>query len=206
MRDLRLPALLAATVSLLGACGGGTPAATQPTASSSAVATTSPQVPTTTLPTTPAGPFVSTVYGYSVSSPGWTGSGATTAWDGTGDPPGSGDPTIDALFGPTDQRAYAYSEATDTTLTEYVTASRQDAAAAHQCPVKPEATRPTKVGGEPAILDEVHCPPGSGVFAPTAYVVHAGRTFVFFTYDQPGNEAKMRDWFGALLEGISFTA
>jgi hypothetical protein len=46
-------------------------------------------------------------------------------------------------------------------------------------------------------------PAEDGVFALTAFVIHAGRVQVFFTYEQPGNEAAMRAWFGSLLENVS---
>ena len=61
------------------------------------------------------------------------------------------------------------------TLGKFAAASRAVNAKAHPCPEKPEMTGPTTIGGEPAILDGMHCPPGTGVFALTAFVVHAGR-------------------------------
>ncbi len=40
----------------------------------------------------------------------------------------------------------------------------------------------------------------------SAITTHAGQVYVFFTYDQPGKEAEMRDWFRSLLQAVSFDA
>src|SRR5437899_5999167 len=83
LRTLRLPALLLSSVGMLTACGGSSPT------SLPSSATTAP----------PAGrSFVSTLYGYAVTSPDWTGTTAKTAWDGTGSP-GDADPAVDTLLG-----------------------------------------------------------------------------------------------------------
>jgi hypothetical protein len=44
------------------------------------------------------------------------------------------------------------------------------------------------------------------VFALSATTIHDGQVYVFFTYDQPGKEAEMRNWFGSLLQAVSFGA
>jgi hypothetical protein len=49
---------------------------------------------TMTVPS--ATPFVSSHYGYAITSEEWTGTDATTAWDGTGSP-GHDDPAVDML-------------------------------------------------------------------------------------------------------------
>ena len=49
----------------------------------------------------------------------------------------------------------------------------------------------------------MHCPAG-GVFVLTAFVVRGCRASVFFTYDQPENEAAVRTGFGSLVKAISF--
>jgi len=67
------------------------------------------------------------------------------------------------------------------------------------CPPKPEKTERTTVSGEPAIIDELHC----GVFALSADLIHDGQVYVFFTYEQPGDEAAMRVWFRSLLKTVS---
>jgi hypothetical protein len=153
--------------------------------------------PSTTVAS--VGPFRSALYDYVVTSPDWTGKSATTAWDGTGSP-GNGDPTVDFLYGPNNQQAYAFGGPTTATLEEFVAASRAANAAARSCPETPAATASVTVGGEPAILDEVDC----GVFALSATVIHAGRVYAFFTFDQPGKEAEMRAWFASLLRAVTF--
>ena len=55
----------------------------------------------------------------------------------------------------------------------------------------------------PARVHAMHCPAG-GVFVLTAFVVRGCRASVFFTYDQPENEAAVRTGFGSLVKAISF--
>ena len=210
MPTRRLTAVLCATVGLLGACGGGGPASTTAATtgpSTSSGATTSGATTTggATAPPTPAAePFVSTNYGYTITSPEWTGTDATEVWDGTG-APGDGDPFVDTLVGPEGVRAFALAEPTDATLEEYVAASRKANAKVHPCPAKPENTSQTTVGGEPATLDETHCPAKVGPYAISAIVVHAGTAYSFFTYSTaPGSEGFTRGWFTDLLPLISF--
>jgi hypothetical protein len=179
-------------VGILAACGGNTDA-TGPTTQSSAA--------TSATTTTVQQSFVSDLYGYSVDS--WTGTSAQTAWDGTGSP-GDGDSTVDSLSGPEIQRAFGFAEATKDTLKEFVTKFRVTDSKVHPCAVKPEASRRTTIAGEPAIVFEEHCPAGGGPFVLQAFTIHAGQVYVFFTYDQPGKEAEMREWFGSLLQGVSF--
>jgi hypothetical protein len=144
---------------------------------------------------------VSDLYGYSLHS--WTGTSAQTAWDGTGSP-GDGDPTVDYLFGLEGQDAFAFAGPTKDTLKKVVANFRVTDSKVHPCPVKPEASRRTTIDGEPAIVDEEHCPAGGGPFVLQAFTTHAGQLYVFFTYDQPGKEAEMRKWFGSLLQDVSF--
>jgi len=179
-------------VGILAACGGNTDATGSTTQSSAATSAT-----TTTVQQS----FVSDLYGYSVDS--WTGTSAQTAWDGTGSP-GDGDSTVDSLSGPELQRAFGFAEATKDTLKEFVTKFRVTDSKVHPCAVKPEASRRTTIAGEPAIVFEEHCPAGGGPFVLQAFTIHAGQVYVFFTYDQPGKEAEMREWFGSLLQGVSF--
>ena len=201
MPALRLPALLLLSVVLAG-CGGSdstaTPSTTDPT--------TSTDVATPATPSPSAGQkFVSSLYGYAFKAHGWTGTMASAAWDGTGSP-GDGDPVVDILVGPDAQRAFVYGEPTKATLEDSAAASRAANAKVHPCPVNPETTRSVTIDREPAILDQMHCPAKDGVFTLTAFVIHAGRAYVFFTYQQPGDEAAMRVWFGSLLKAVSFNA
>jgi hypothetical protein len=188
---IALLAVFATAVGLLAACGGND--ATGSTTTSSAAAP----------PTTPTAqqPFVSDLYGYSIDSTDWTGKSAQTAWDGTGSP-GDGDPTVDSLSGPELQRAFAYAGPTKATLKRFVAKARRTNAQLRGCPAKPEKTESTTIDGEPATIDELHC----GVFALSATTIHDGQVYVFFTYDQPGKEAEMREWFGSLLQAVSFGA
>ena len=120
---------------------------------------------------------------------------------GTGSP-GDGDPTVDSLSGPELQRAFAYAGPTSDTLKKFVAQGRKTNAQLRGCPSKPEKTENTTIDGEPAIIDELHC----GVFALSASTIHDGEVYVFFTYDQPGKEAEMRDSFRVLVSAVSFSA
>jgi hypothetical protein len=191
-------------VGVLTACGGSDPSSVPSSVTAATGGPTTPAggtTPATTAP--PAGPFISTIYGYAVRSPDWTGTMATTAWDGTS-ALGDGDPEVDLLVGPDGQRVFAYGGPTKAGLRKFTAVSRAANAKAHPCPKKPEKTGSTTIGGEPAILDEMHCPPGTGVFALTAFVIHAGHVYVFGTYEQPGHEAVMRAWFDSFLRDVSF--
>jgi hypothetical protein len=189
---IALLAVFTTAVGVLAACGGNE--ATDSTTTSSAAAP-----PTTT--TMAQQRFVSDLYSYSIDSTDWTGTSAQTAWDGTGSP-GDGDSTVDSLSGPELQRAFAYAGPTKATLKEFVAKGRRTNAQLRDCPAKPEKTESTTIDGEPAIIDELHC----GVFALSASTIHDGQVYVFFTYDQPGKEAEMRDWFRSLVKAVSFSA
>ena len=202
-RPLAALPLVTASLVVLAACGsdGQTAEPSSATVVEATVATTT----TPAITEVPAEPFRSALYGYVVTSLDWTGRSATIAWDGTGSP-GDLDPTVDALIGPQGHPVWAMAASTTATLDESVASARAAAHAStdHPCPAEPEATRPTTVSGEPAIVDEIHCPDPAGVFALSAYVIHAGQAYTFFTFDQPGKESEMRAWFGSLLQTISF--
>jgi hypothetical protein len=196
-----LPFLSVSAV-VLAACGSSS-STSEP---SSVMGTT--VVPTTSATTTvaPSGPYRSAFYGYVVTSLDWKGNSATIAWDGTGGP-GNDEPVVDLLYGPDLQQAFAFGVPTTATLDEYVAAQRAVKEPDHPCPEGPEATASITIGGEPAVLDEMHCPPdGSGVFVLAAFVVHDGRANNFVTYARSGKESEMRAWFGSLLQTISFDA
>lgn len=209
-----LPVLTASAV-LLAACGSSSSASepssvTVTTVVSTTSATTRPSavVPTTHATTTaaPTGPFQSDFYGYVVNAPHWLGTSATVAWDGTGGP-GNDEPVVDLLDGPGLQQAFAFGVPTTATLDEYVAAQRAVKEPDHPCPEGPEATSSIVIGGEPAVLDEMHCPPdGSGVFVLAAFVLHDGRAHNFVTFARTGSEVEMRVWFASLLQSITFAA
>ncbi len=92
MPVLRRSIALVASAALLASCAASSP--------SSSVDTPTPSPSPTPSPTPiPTGPFQSTLYGYTVTSPDWAFKPATSAWDGTG-APGDGDPFVDTLIGP----------------------------------------------------------------------------------------------------------
>jgi len=191
----------------VAACTAGSPT---PPASMSvsigAVASQSPisssAVPTSTAaPSTspsPSGPFRSVVYGYAVTSPAWTGTASTTAWDGTGDP-GNGDGFVDTLIGPI-PNTFAFGERTNATLNQFAAARRAASAKGHPCPGGQITTTKLNVGGVPALLDSGNC----GVFVLTAYVVRAVRAYAFVMFDNPGTETADRAAFEGLLKAVSF--
>jgi len=187
-------ALLAAWTWVLVACGGSSTATPSSSVTTATAATSTP----TTTASTAGKPFESKAYHYSLKTPDWTGTSAQTAWGGTGSP-GDGDPTVDVLVGPEGQRAFVYAGPTNATLTRFVAKARALNAKERACPPKPEKTERTTVSGEPAIIDELHC----GVFALSADLIHDGQVYVFFTYEQPGDEAAMRVWFRSLLKTVS---
>jgi hypothetical protein len=206
----RILAVVFTASAVVAGCGSSTatsePSTTKPTTAATAVSTTTAvaTTPAATTPSTtaaPTGPFRSPLYGYVVTSLDWTARPATVAWDGTGSP-GSADALVDVLRGPERQQVYAFGGPTTVTLDEFVAASRAANAAERSCPEVPAATRRITMAGEPAIVDEVDC----GVFALSATVIHAGRVYAFFTFDQPGKEAEMRAWFDSLLQAVAFDA
>ena len=196
----RILAVLFTASAVVAGCGSSR-STSAPSTTKAATAVTSAATTTPSTTAAPTGPFRSPLYGYVVTSLDWTGRPATVAWDGTGSP-GSADTLVDILYGPETEQAYAFGGPTTSTLDEFVAASRAANAAERSCPEVPTATRRITVAGEPAIVDEVDC----GVFALSASVIHAGRAYAFFTYDQPGKEAEMRAWFDSLLGAVAFDA
>jgi hypothetical protein len=176
-----------------------TPAPPEALATTAPVATQSP-----TPSPTPAGPFVSSLYGYVVDLPGWTGYAATTAWDGTG-APGNGDPFVDLLTGPHIQ-AFVAGAPTKDKLDQYVDAMRKVNATVHECPIKPETKTTITIDGAPGRLDSDHCPAVGGVFAMSATVVRDGRAYIFSTFGTPDAEATIRSEFDDFLKGVSFAS
>ena len=196
---LRALSIVASTTALLAGCGSSSTTTASTATVAAPVETPSTSAPSPSTAAAPAEPFRSDLYGYEVRTLDWTGKSATAAWDGTGSP-GNGDPTVDFLYGPDNQQAYAFGGPTTATLDQFVAASRAANHAARSCPEVPAATASVTISGEPAIVDEVNC----GVFAISATVIHAGRVYAFFTFDQPGKEAEMRAWFGSLIQAVAF--
>ncbi len=101
---------------------------------------------------------------------------------------------------------FAFGEAKTDTLAAFADALTATNVTAHDFPATPEETTEATIGGVPARVDVVHCPPDGGVFSMTAYTVVDGQAYVFVTYDQPANEAAVRAAFGSLLQAIQLGA
>jgi hypothetical protein len=98
-------------------------------------------------------------------------------------------------------------ERTGARLHGFVAGLRRINARVHPCAIRPAGSASITIAGEPAILDQEHCAPRGGPFVITAYVIHAGHAYVFFTYSiTPGAERFTRSWFIPLLGHISFEA
>ncbi|HXJ65638.1 MAG TPA: hypothetical protein VNN79_17920 [Actinomycetota bacterium] len=211
MPNRRFPVVLMAAVGLLVACSGSSPQST-PSPATTAVSSSAPP-PTTaasssapaTTAATPARPFVSASYHYAVASTDWTGTDASRVWDGSGSP-GNADPRVDVLDGPHGVEAYAFGEPTSKTLEQFVAHARAVDAKVHPCSSQMPSTTTTTIGGAPAVIHSGYCPPPGGPFVIGAYVVHAGRAYVFLTVSiPPGSGPFTRHWFLGLLREVRFT-
>jgi hypothetical protein len=208
-RTMRV-AFLAIAVSAAAGCGSSDSANKGAT-----VTTTSGTAPSAATSVPDTGPFTSVLYGYKANSPDWTGTPATTPWDGRS-APSSGDPNVDALQGPKwerstsvlpyAERVWAVAAETSLPLERFASDFRAANNSAHPCTAAPAKRAELTVAGEPAFLDEDTCPPDAPVFVLTATVVHAGRGYVFFAFDQTGAEEKMRSWFTEFLRTLEFTS
>ena len=137
--------------------------------------------------------FTSRHYGYTEALPaGWTGGQATQQWNGTG-APGDEDSVVDLFKGPGGVEAWAIAAPTEENLTAYARATiRAAAAAAHPCPAVPPTDQAITIGGEPAQLLSMQCPPGSGFLVETAVTIHDGTAFVFASQNPSGAAADHR--------------
>jgi hypothetical protein len=133
--------------------------------------------------------FTSRHYGYTEALPaGWTGAQATQQWDGTG-APGGEDSVVDLFQGPGGVEAWAAATPTKESLGGYAQTVSRAAAAAHPCPAVPQTDQAITIGGAPARLLSMHCPPGSGFLVETAVIIHAGTAFVFTSQNPTGTAA-----------------
>ena len=184
---IALLALFTAVVGVLAACGGSDSTGSTTTSKAASPATS-----------TVKQSFVSDLYGYSVDS--WTGTAAQTAWDGTGSP-GDGDPTVDSLSGPELQRAFGFAETTSDTLKKFVAKCRKTNSKLPVSVRAGETRTHTIAESRQSSTSPLRCG-----FALQASTTHDGEVYVFFTYDQPGKEAEMRDWFRCARKAVSFSA
>jgi hypothetical protein len=184
---------LLAVVALAAGCSS---AATSPSSASPA---RSP-APAASAPAAPV--FTSRQYGYTAVLPaGWTGAQATQQWDGTG-APGEEDSVVDLFHGPGGVEAWAYAASTKENLRAFAQTTSRAAAAAHPCPAVPQTDQAITIGGAPARLLSMHCPPGSGFLVETAVTMHHGTAFVFASQNPTGMTAGDRAAFRKFLAGI----
>jgi hypothetical protein len=150
--------------------------------------------------------FTSRHYGYTDDLPaGWTGGQATQQWNGTG-APGDEDSVVDLFHGPGGVEAWAIAAPTNENLAAYARATTRAAAAAHPCPATPQTDQAITIGGAPARLLSMQCPPGSGFLVETAVTIHDGTAFVFASQNPSGtgNHSADRAAFRKFLASIQF--
>jgi hypothetical protein len=188
-------ALLAGCSSSAPTSPGTTPSSATPTQTSPAAASTSPATRT----------FTSRQYGYTGALPaGWSsGTQATRQWNGQG-APGDEDNVVDLFSGPGGVEAWATAALTKQSLTAYTAATTRAAAAAHPCPATPQTDQAITIGGEPARLLTMQCPPGSGFLVEIATTIHHGTAYVFTSQNPTGsgNPSADRAAFRTFLVGI----
>jgi len=152
--------------------------------------------------------FTSRHYGYTEALPAGWGSAAqaTQQWNGKG-APGDQDSVVDLFQGPGGVEAWAIAAPTKESLAAYARATIRAAAAAHPCPKAPQTDQAITIGGAPARLLGMQCPPRSGFLVETAVTIRHGTAFVFASQnpsgatptDQPADRAAFRKF----LAGIS---
>jgi hypothetical protein len=175
-------------------------------------ATTGPSAPSAQPPaaaaSTPAAArlFSSRHYGYTEALPaGWAGVQATQQWNGKG-APGDEDSVVDLFQGPGGVEAWAIAAPTKQNLAAYTAATTQATAAAHPCPATPQTDQAITIGGAPAQLLSMQCPPGSGFLVELAVTIHDGTAFVFASQNPSGTGSQSADRaaFGEFLASIRF--
>jgi hypothetical protein len=182
-------ALLAGCASSASA-GPGAPPAQSPAATAS----------------TPARIFTSRHYGYAEALPaGWTGGQAAQQWNGTG-APGDEDNVVDLFQGPGGVEAWAIAASTKENLAAYTRTTARATAAAHPCPATPQTDQAITIGGAPAQLLSMQCPPGSGFLVELAVTIHDGTAFVFASQNPSGTGSQSADRaaFRTFLASIRF--
>lgn len=175
-------------------------------------ATTGPGAPPAQSPaataSTPAAAriFTSRHYRYTEALPaGWTGGQATQQWNGTG-APGDDDSVVDLFHGPGGVEAWAIAAPTKENLAAYTRTTTRAAAAAHPCPATPQTDQAITIGGAPAQLLSMQCPPGSGFLVELAVTTHDGTAFVFASQNPSGTGSQSADRtaFRTFLASIRF--
>ena len=146
--------------------------------------------------------FTSRHYGYTETLPtGWYSVGpATQQWNGKGSP-GFDSPVIDLFTGPSSLDAWADAAPTNKNLAAYTSATIRAARAGHPCSA-PLTNQAITIGGAPARLLGMHCPPRSGFLVEIAVTVHHGTAFVFASQNPTGTTPGDRTAFRKFLAGI----
>ena len=146
--------------------------------------------------------FRSHHYGYTETLPtGWYSVGpATQQWNGKGSP-GFDSPVIDLFTGPGSLEAWADAAPTNKNLAAYTSATIRAARAGHPCSA-PLTNQAITIGGAPARLLGMHCPPRSGFLVEIAVTVHHGTAFVFASQNPTGTTPGDRTAFRKFLAGI----
>lgn len=197
-----VPALFGLLVMVAVLAGCASPATTGPP-------NTSPAQSPTPAASTPAAAriFTSRHYGYTAAPPaGWySGGQATQQWDGKG-APGEEDSVVDLFQGPGGVEAWATAAPTKESLVAYARATTRAAADEHPCPAVPRTHQAITIGGAPAQLLGMQCPPGSGFLVETAVTIHDGTGFVFTSQNPTGggDNSSDRAAFRRFLAGIRF--
>jgi len=194
-----VPGLFALLVVVVVLAGCATSAATRPASASSAHSS----APAASTPTAPR-MFTSRHYGYTEALPaGWaSATQATQQWNGTG-APGDQDSVVDLFQGPGGLEVWAIAAPTKESLAAYARATIRAAAAAHPCPKAPQTDQAVTIGGAPARLLGMQCPPRSGFLVETAVTIRHGAAFVFASQDPSGTTPTDRAAFRKFLAGIS---
>jgi hypothetical protein len=169
---------------------------------------------------TPVPTFTSRHYGYTETlPPGWRPSvQATQQWNGKG-APGDLSNAVDLFIGPSQVEAWAVAAPTKESLTAYMAATIRASHAIHQCLAVPRFNQAITIGGAPARLLGLQCPPPSGCtcrsaagarsfLVEIAITIHHGTVFVFASQNQnptattSTDRANDRAAFGKFLAGI----
>jgi hypothetical protein len=193
-----VPALLALLIMAAVVAGCASPVAAGPSATptqSRAAAASMPAAART---------ITSRQYGYTETLPtGWRLiTQATHRWDGKGAPSYETN-VVDLFQGPGGVQAWADVAPTNKSLAAYTSATIRAARAGHPCS-PPQTNQAITIGGAPARLLGMQCPPGSGFLVEIAVTIHHGTAFVFASLSPSGTAPTDRAAFHNFLDGIRF--
>ncbi len=134
--------------------------------------------------------FTSRHYGYTEALPAGWGfpRQATRQWNGKGAPADT-DSFVDHFVGRGGLEAWAYAAPTKKNLAAYTSATIRASHAGHPCPAVPQTNQAITIGGAPARLLSMQCPPRSGFLVEIAVTIHNGTAFVFASQNPTGTPA-----------------